>query len=107
MIDPAPEEERALVERARTNRDDFGQLYERYVGRVFSDLHYRVGNRQDAEDLTARVFVQALSHLTDFNPALGTFSGWLMTIAHNLAANWFRDQARRPSAPLEAAGDPA
>lgn len=106
MTNPVPGDEQALVERARTNRDDFGQLYERHFGRVYSYLYYRVGNRQDAEDLAARVFVQALSHLADFNPEGGSFSGWLMTIAHNLSANWFRDQARRRAAPLEAAGDP-
>lgn len=107
MTEPVAEDDQVLVARAQTNRDDFGQLYERYVGRVYSYLYYRVGNRQDAEDLTARVFVQALTHLADFDPEGGSFSGWLMTIAHNLSANWFRDQARRRSAPLEAAGDPA
>jgi RNA polymerase sigma-70 factor (ECF subfamily) len=100
------DDEAALVERARTDRRAFGDLYERYVGRIYSYLYYRVGNRQDAEDLTARVFVQALTHLPEFDAQGGSFSGWLFTIAHNLAANWFRDRARRPSAPLEDVDEP-
>lgn len=105
MTAERPDDEIALIERARNDRRAFGDLYERYVGRVYSYLYYRVGNRQDAEDLAARVFVQALTHLPEYRAEGGSFSGWLLTIAHNLAANWFRDRARRPSAPLESAGE--
>ena len=57
---PAPEpvlgdeDEAVLVERARMEPAAFGQLYERYVDRIYSYIYYRVGNVQDAEDLTAR-----------------------------------------------------
>ena len=66
---PAPEpvlgdeDEAVLVERARTDPAAFGQLYERYVDRVYSYIYYRVGNVQDAEDLTARTFYRALDKL--------------------------------------------
>lgn len=87
----------------------FGELYEEYVDRIYAYLYYRTGSRQDAEDLTARVFFQALSHLDSFDPS-GSVASWLFRIAHNLLANHHRSRARRPSAPLEAAAsaiDPA
>ncbi len=62
-----------------------------------------MGNRQEAEDLAARVFVQALGHIQEFEPDRGSFSAWLFTIAHNLAANWYRQRARQKSTPLELA----
>ncbi len=40
-------DEAALVERARTDPVAFGQLYERYIDRVYSYIYHRVGNVQD------------------------------------------------------------
>jgi len=97
----------ALVQRARDDRAAFGQLYERYVDRVYSYLYYRTASPADAEDLTARTFFQALRHLREFEERGLPFGAWLMTIAHNLVANYHRDRSRRPTAPLESAGEPA
>ena len=96
-----------LVRRARTDRAAFGALYERYVDRIYSYLLYRTANPADAEDLTARVFFQALQHLDTFEERGLPFSAWLFTIAHNLVANYYRDRARRPTSSLDAAGNAA
>lgn len=95
-----------LVRRARADRAAFGALYERYVDRVYRYLYYRTASAADAEDLTARVFFQALSHLDGFEERGLPFGAWLMTIAHNLLANYHRDRSRRPTAPLESAPEP-
>lgn len=98
---PADEEESALVERARTESGAFGQLYERYVDRVYSYIYHRVGNVQDAEDLTARTFYRALEKLDTYEDRGLPFSAWLFRIAHNLVANWHRDHSRRQLFSLE------
>ncbi len=92
---PAAEEEPALVERARTDPAAFGQLYERYVDRVYSYIYHRVGNVQEAEDLTARTFYRALDKLDTYEDRGLPFSAWLFRIAHNLTANWHRDHSQR------------
>jgi RNA polymerase sigma-70 factor (ECF subfamily) len=97
------ETDQALIARARTDRDAFGELYERYVDRIYAYLYYRTGSRQDAEDLTQRVFSQALASIGAYAPQGGSVGGWLFTIAHNLLANYHRTRARRPAARLEAA----
>ena len=92
----APDEDEAtLVERARTNPEAFGHLYEIYVERVYSYIYHRVGNVQDAEDLTARTFYRALEKLDTYEDRGLPFSAWLFRIAHNLVANWHRDHSRR------------
>jgi RNA polymerase sigma-70 factor, ECF subfamily len=101
----AADSDQALMERARTDRAAFGELYERYVDRIYAYILYRTGSPPDAEDLTQRVFSQALAAVQDHNPAAGSAGGWLFTIAHNLLANYHRTRSRRPSAPLEAAAD--
>jgi RNA polymerase sigma-70 factor (ECF subfamily) len=94
-LEVAAEDEAALIERARTEPAAFGELYERYVDRVYSYIYHRVGNAQDAEDLTARTFYRALDKLDTYEDRGLPFSAWLFRIAHNLTANWHRDHSQR------------
>lgn len=84
-----------LVEQAKTDSEAFGLLYERYVDKIYNYVYYRTGNHHDAEDLTARVFYQAMNHIPRFVQRGAPFSSWLYRIAHNLVANWHRDRSRR------------
>jgi RNA polymerase sigma-70 factor, ECF subfamily len=87
--------EAALVEQARQEPAAFGQLYESYVDRIYAYIFHRVGNAQDAEDITARTFYRALDKLDTYEDRGLPFSAWLFRIAHNLVANWHRDRSRR------------
>ncbi|MCO5184367.1 MAG: sigma-70 family RNA polymerase sigma factor [Anaerolineae bacterium] len=84
-----------LIARAKTDKEAFGALYERYVDRIYSYVYYRIGNVQDAEDLTARIFYRAMQHIGRYEDKGIPFSAWLYRIARNLLANWYRDQSRR------------
>ena len=90
-----PSEDSDLVLRARTDAEAFGHLYERYVDRIYAYIYHRVGNAQDAEDLTARTFYRALDNLDRYEDRGLPFAAWLFRIAHNLVANWHRDRSRR------------
>ena len=92
----------ALVTQAKTDPEAFGQLYQRYVKKIYNYLYYRTGDVHEAEDLTARVFYRALIHLNRYTDRGLPFSAWLYRIAHNLAANWHRDHGRRVILPLHA-----
>ena len=81
----------------------FSDLYRDHLRDVYSYSYYRVGNHHDAEDLTEQTFLQAYRH---FERALNESDGrplrpWLIRIAHNLAANLYRDRSRRPQSPLD------
>ncbi|MBC8171349.1 MAG: sigma-70 family RNA polymerase sigma factor [Anaerolineae bacterium] len=90
-----------MVELAKDDKDAFGELYERYVKKIYSYLYYRTGNQHDAEDLTARVFYRAMSHIETYTERGVPFQAWLYRIAHNLVANWHRDRGRRKVIPLD------
>ena len=82
---------------------DFTELYRTHLRDVYSYSYYRVGNHHDAEDLTEQTFLQAYRH---FERAQRESDGrplrpWLIRIAHNLAANFYRDRSRRPLTQLE------
>jgi len=93
-----------ILERAvQGDSEAFGLLYEQYVSRIYNYIYYRTGNMEDAEDLTERVFMRALHHIGRYNNRGLPFSAWLYRIAHNLVANWHRDNSRRKEIPLDEA----
>jgi RNA polymerase sigma-70 factor (ECF subfamily) len=82
---------------------EFSELYRAHLRDVYSYAYYRVGNHHDAEDLTEQTFLQAFRH---YERAVAESDGrplrpWLIRIAHNLAANLYRDRARRPQTPID------
>ena len=93
---PVPEDP-SPADKARLDAD-FSELYKAHLRDVYSYSYYRVGNHHDAEDLTEQTFLQAYRH---FARAQRESQGrplrpWLIRIAHNLAANYYRDRSRKP-----------
>lgn len=88
-------EETELIERAKTDKEAFGELYTRYVDRIYSYVYYRTGDVAEAEDLTAKIFFRAMNHIPRYTDRGLPFSAWLYRIARNLVANWHRDRNRR------------
>lgn len=94
-------DDEALTKAGEGDGEAFGVLYERYIGRIYNYIYYRTGNAYDAEDLTARVFFRAMHHIDTYQNRGLPFSAWLFRIAHNLVANWHRDNSRKQEIPLD------
>ncbi len=96
------QEELELIARAKHDPEAFGQLYRRYVKRIYNYHYHHTGNVADAEDLTSRTFYRALRHIGRYQPrGEGTFQAWLFRIAHNLVVNWYRDHQPQRHIALE------
>lgn len=80
--------------------DGFGELYQRYVPRIYRYLISRVGNSADAEDLTTQVFMDAYRRLPEYRPR-GQFAAWLFTIASRRAADYHRQQQKTTNLELD------
>ena len=83
------------------DEEAFSILYKENVKKIYNYIYYRTGNTHDAEDLTARVFQRALGHITKYQKTKVPFTAWLYRIAHNLVANWHRDNSRRKEVPID------
>jgi RNA polymerase sigma-70 factor (ECF subfamily) len=94
-------DETILVEQAKIDPEAFGELYERNVDRIYHYIYYRIGNIEDAEDLTARTFYQALDNIQRYMEKGVPFIAWLYRIAHNLVANYHRARSRWKIASLD------
>lgn len=77
-------------------------LYERHLPQVYRYHLVRTGSVAEAQDLTSQTFIAALEGIRGFR-GTGSFAAWLMGIARNKCAQFFRQ--RKPEIPLETAAD--
>lgn len=66
-----------------------GQIFEEYVDPVYRFLYSRLGNREDAEDLTSEVFLRAAQMLNTDRAELSQIA-WLYTVARTVLADHWR-----------------
>ena len=103
--------DRRLVEAAQADPARFEALYRKYLAQVYSYAFYELRDHHEAEDVTERTFLAALTNLHRFEerarPADGegasTFRVWLFRIARNAVAERRRGRRRHPEAQLEGA----
>lgn len=86
-------DEEQLVQRARQTPSQFIHLYDRHVTSVYRYLLARLGNVQDAEDLTSQTFLEALESLPRYR-GTGDFRAWLFRIARNKSIDHYRQHRR-------------
>ena len=91
--------ERRLVEAAQRDPSRFAELYENNLERVYAYIARRVGNREEAQDLTAEVFHQALANLARFEWRGLPFAAWLLRIASNAIADSWKSKTREHGSP--------
>ena len=94
-------DERLLVEAAQRDPTCFAELYENNFDRVYAFIAHRVGNRDEAEDLTAEVFHQALASIGRFEWRGLPFVAWLLGIAGNVLSDRWQRVARQQETPAE------
>jgi RNA polymerase sigma-70 factor, ECF subfamily len=100
-------DERLLIEEAQRDPAAFAELYEQNFDRVYAFISRRVRDRDEAEDLTAETFHQALRSLGQFEWRGAPFVAWLLGIASKIVADRWQRAARNQevqSDELEQAG---
>ena len=84
--------DRAAVEAFRAgDRRAFEALVRRHQGVVWAVVRRFVDDRDEAEDLAQRAFVQSMEHIDSLR---GAYRPWLLRTASNLAKNHRRDRAK-------------
>ncbi len=86
--------ERVLVDRARTDRAAFAQLYRMHLDAVYRFAHRRCGSKDVAEEATASTFERALRSFDQFQWREGGMRPWLLRIASNEVAEHYRRAGR-------------
>jgi RNA polymerase sigma-70 factor (ECF subfamily) len=75
--------ENDLIEEAKTSREALAVLYGTYQPRISAYVLRRMGDKHEAEDIVANVFVAMVQRLPRYRPSDTPFSAWLYRIATN------------------------
>jgi RNA polymerase sigma-70 factor, ECF subfamily len=86
-----PERDRLLMRRVLARDEDaFAALYDRYAAQVNGVAYSILRSPALAEDATHDVFLRLWQQPDAFDPARGTFAGWLLRVARNRAIDVLR-----------------
>jgi RNA polymerase sigma-70 factor (ECF subfamily) len=92
-------DERAFVRACRDGEQAaLAAFYDRYFTPVYRYVLASVGQREDAEDITAEVFVKAFGGLQRFDHQAKPLAAWLFRITRNQVVDHYRRKSRRISA---------
>lgn len=103
----ADQDDRLLVEAAQSDPSRFADLYEQNFYRVYAYVARRVGDRHQAEDLTAEVFREALAGIRKFEWRGVPFIAWLLRIASRAVADHWQRSGRETGNPADTLSQPA
>lgn len=88
-------EVRLMLGVQKGDNDAFRQLAERYNARIFGFFRRRLGDLQEAEDLTQEVLMRLFRSRHNYQPR-ARFSTWVFHITQNVARNALRFRQRHP-----------
>ena len=91
------------MEAAQRDPSRFADLYEQNFYRVYAYVVRRVGDRHQAEDLTADVFREALAGIRKFEWRGLPFAAWLIGIASRVVADYWKTSGREIGNPMKEA----
>jgi RNA polymerase sigma factor (sigma-70 family) len=79
---------------------EFQSLYQENLGPVYRYIYSKVRNREEAEDLTAQVFLKAVRSLDLMRDPLSTRT-WLFQVARTTIVDYWRIRYRGAASSLE------
>ncbi|MCR4328076.1 MAG: sigma-70 family RNA polymerase sigma factor [Patescibacteria group bacterium] len=83
--------EKTIIKNAvRGEASAFGKLYDFYQPKIYRFVLFKVGHREEAEDLTHEVFLSAWHNIGDYKDFGFPFSSWLYRIARNRIIDHYR-----------------
>jgi RNA polymerase sigma-70 factor (ECF subfamily) len=69
-----------------------GELYDRYVAKIYRFVYYKTQHKESAEDIISSVFFKVNKNLVSFDNESGTFQAWLYRIARNAIIDFYRSR---------------
>ena len=91
-----PGEQRALA-----NPQEFQTFYQENLNLIYRYVYSKVGNREEAEDLTSQIFMKAVRSVNTERGVLSV-QKWLFQVARTTIADYWRARYRIATSSLEA-----
>lgn len=85
------EKELKLINEAKEDIDAFNKLYNHYFPKILAYCINRLSNKENAEDITSKVFLATIENIDKFDTSKGLrLSAWLYRVANNKIIDFFR-----------------
>jgi RNA polymerase sigma factor (sigma-70 family) len=84
-----------------TRRAALKAIYDAHVEQIYKFVFFKVGNREDAEDITSQVFIKA-AHSLDVTQQGHTQLAWLYQVARTTVTDHWRNYYRGVTSSLDA-----
>ena len=79
---------------------EFQTFYQENLGLIYRYIYSKVGNREEAEDLTSQTFIKAVRGM-DYERGPHSMQKWLFQVARTTVADYWRAYYRVPISSLE------
>jgi len=100
------EQLQALIEEAIAgSREAYAAIYDILFAEIYRYMYWNVSKREDAEDLTAEVFLRGFKAIAGLKKDAVHSKAWFYRIARNLVIDHRRRYGRRRESTLEEAWD--
>ena len=89
-------QEKFLIYKVRQHKDAdaYGKLYDYYVDRIFRFVYFKVGTREEAEDLTSEVFLKTWEYINKTNKKIQNFNALIYRVARNVVIDYYRTKRK-------------
>ena len=79
----------------------FQTFYQEHLALIYRFVYSKVGNREEAEDLTSQIFIKAVRNI-DIERGQQSMQKWLFQVARTTVADYWRQYYRTATSSLEA-----
>lgn len=97
-------EEKIIIDAIKGEASAFGLLYDKYQPQIYRFIYLKVGQREEAEDLTHQVFLNAWKNIEKYQFKGFPFSSWLYQISRNEVIDYYR--TKKQDADIEKIPEP-
>jgi len=94
-------DEHLTAGQAKVNVQEFQTLYQENLSQIYRYVYSKVGNREEAEDLTSQIFMKAVRSVNTERGALSV-QKWLFQVARTTIADYWRSRYRIATSSLDA-----
>ena len=96
-------QDKFLIYRVRVKKDPdaFGKIYDTYAPKIYRFVFFKVSSKEEAQDITAEVFLKAWQYLLDEKGKdVRHLNALLYSIARNKVIDYYRSKATKDTVSL-------
>jgi RNA polymerase sigma-70 factor (ECF subfamily) len=69
---------------------EMDEIYRKYYPNILNLIRIKIGNLQDAEDITTEIFIKIARFIHTFNDDLALFPTWVYNVSMSVLRDWLR-----------------